>query len=58
MLIHWKNIRDPIIVQSLLLGAYHVHMMGSIVNCMQALGIKATFILGGCTYICEPVDIV
>jgi hypothetical protein len=32
-------------------------MMGSIVNLIQALGIEVQHILGGCTYLCQPIDI-
>ena len=40
VLIPWKNMIDPTIVPLLILDAYRVHMMGSIVNCIQALGIE------------------
>jgi hypothetical protein len=34
----WKNMKNPAIVSLLVLDAYWVHMMGSIVNCIQSLG--------------------
>jgi len=44
-------------VPLLVLDAYRVHMMGSIVNRIQALGIEVQHIPGGCTYLCQPVDV-
>jgi hypothetical protein len=32
-------------------------MMGSVVQRIQELGIKARHILGGCTSLCQPVDV-
>jgi hypothetical protein len=34
-----------------------MHMMGSIVNRIQALGIDVQHIPGGCTYLCQPVNV-
>jgi hypothetical protein len=41
----------------LLLDAYHVHQMGSVVNRIQSMGIEAVHILVGCTYLCQPIDV-
>jgi hypothetical protein len=30
-------------------------MMGSVVNCIQSLGIEVQHIPAGCTYLCQPV---
>jgi hypothetical protein len=30
--------------------------MGSIVNCIQAMGIEVIPIPAGCTYLCQPID--
>ena len=57
VLIPWKNSRDPSITPLLILDAYLVHMMGSIVNRIQALGIEVQHIPAGCTYLCQPVDV-
>ena len=57
VLIPWKNSRDPSITPLLILDAYRVHMMGSIVNRIQALGIEVQHIPAGCTYLCQPMDV-
>ena len=57
VLIPWKNSRDPSITPLLILDAYRIHMMGSIVNRIQALGIEVQHIPAGCTYLCQPVDV-
>ena len=57
VLIPRKNTRKLGIVPLLILGAYIVHMMGSIVNRIQSLGIKVQHIPGGCTWLCQPTDI-
>ena len=49
--------RDPDVVPLLILDAYRVHMMDSIVNCIQSLGIEVQHIPAGCTYVCQPVDV-
>ncbi len=41
----------------LILDAYCIHMMGNIVSQIQSLGIEATLIPAGCTYLCQPVDV-
>ena len=57
VLIPWKNTINPTIVPLLILDAHRVHMMGSIVNRIQALGIEVQHIPGGCMYLCQPVDV-
>jgi hypothetical protein len=57
VLIPWKNAKVPGIVPLLILDAYRVHMMGSVVNRIQSLGIEVMHILPGCTYLCQPVDV-
>jgi hypothetical protein len=57
----WKDARDannpsfhpPIII----LDAYRVHQMGSMVNHIQMMGIKVLHIPDGCTYLCQPIDV-
>ena len=56
VLIPWRQARDPDVVPLLILDAYRVHMMGSIVNRIQSLGIEVQHIPAGCTYLCQPVD--
>ena len=55
VLIPWKNSRDPGVIPVLILDTYRVHMMGSVVNCIQSLGIEVQHIPAGCTYLCQPV---
>jgi hypothetical protein len=57
VLVPWKNTRKQGIVPILILDAYRVHMMGSIVNRIQSLGIEVHHIPGGCTWLCQPVDV-
>ena len=53
----WKNTQDPEVVPLLVLDAYRLHMMGSIVNHIQALGIGVQHIPAGSTYLCQPLDV-
>ena len=41
----------------LLLDSYNCHVMASVVNEIQDLGVEVETIPGGCTYLCQPVDI-
>jgi hypothetical protein len=45
------------IVPILFLDSYRCHMMGSIVDKIQKLGCEIEHIPGGCTYLCQPVDV-
>lgn len=47
----------PLIIQILVLDAYHVHMMGIIVHIIQSFDIQVIHISGGYMYLCQPVDI-
>ena len=57
----WKDERDSnnpdINPPVLILDAYRVHLMGSVVNRIQMMGIEVIQIPGGCTYLCQPIDI-
>ncbi len=53
----WKDTLPPHIIPLLILDAYRVHMMGSIVNRIQGMGIEVQHIPAGCTYLCQPVDV-
>jgi hypothetical protein len=53
-----KDARDPDGPPPILiLDSYRVHMMGSIVNRIQSMGIEVIHIPAGCTYLCQPVDV-
>ena len=45
------------IVLLLLLDSYCCHVMSSVVNEIQDLGVKVEHIPGSCTYLCQPVDV-
>ena len=57
VLIPWKKSKAPSIVTILVLDTYGIHMIGTIVNRIQSLGIEVLHIPGGCTYLCQPVDV-
>ena len=44
------------LIPVLFLDSYHCHMMNSVVNVIQDL-VEGEHILGGCTSLCQPVDI-
>ena len=45
------------IVPILFLDSYRCHMMASVVTIIQDLGVEVEHIPGGCTPLCQPVDI-
>ena len=45
------------VVPILFLDSYRCHIMASVVNEIQALGVEVEHIPSGCTYLCQPVDI-
>jgi hypothetical protein len=47
----------PGIVPLLFLDSFAVHMMGSVINKIQKLGIEVDFIPPGCTGLVQPVDV-
>jgi hypothetical protein len=47
----------PGILPVLFLDSYRCHMMASVVGKIQDLGVEVDHIPGGCTSICQPVDI-
>ena len=47
----------PGIVPILFLDSFKVHMMGSVVAKIQALGVEVDFIPPGCTGLVQPVDV-
>jgi hypothetical protein len=57
----WKANQDennPSVKPSILvLDAYRVHQMGSVINRIQSMGIEVVHIPTGCTYLCQPIDV-
>jgi hypothetical protein len=47
----------PGIVPLLFLDSYRCHMMKSTVNAIENLGVEVEHIPGGCTSLCQPVDV-
>ena len=46
------------IVPILILDSYRCHMMASVVQkIQQELGVEVKHIPGGCTFLCQPVDV-
>ena len=45
------------VIPILFLDLYHCHIMGLVVTAIQNLGVKVEHIPGGCTYLCQPVDV-
>ncbi len=45
------------IVPLLILDSYQCHMMASVVYKIQELGVKVKHIPGGCTSLCQRVDV-
>jgi len=45
------------IVPILFLDSYRCHMMASVVEAIQDMGVEVEHIPGGCTSLCQPVDI-
>ena len=53
----YVNTAPEDVVPILFLDSYRCHIMASVVNEIQALGVEVEHIPGGCTYLCQPVDI-
>ena len=51
------NLPPPGIVPIILLDAYQCHMMSSVTNAIADLGIKIVRIPGGCTGLCQLLDV-
>jgi len=45
------------IVPILILDSYRCHMMSSVVHRIQEMGVEVIHIPGGCTSLCQPVDV-
>ena len=44
------------IIPILIISSYRCHMMTSVVQKIQELGVEVKYIPGGCTSLCQPVD--
>ncbi len=44
------------IIPILIIDSYRCHMMTSVVQKIQELGVEVKHIPGGCTSLCQPVD--
>jgi hypothetical protein len=51
------NPPPPGVVPVILLDSYRCHMMASVVGSIQALGYEIIKIPGGCTGLCQPLDV-
>ncbi len=45
------------LIPIIFVDSYRCHIMDSVVNAIQSLGCKVQHILGGCTGLCQPVDV-
>ena len=45
------------IIPLLILDSYRCHMMASVVHRIQEMGVEVIHIPGGCTSLCQPVDV-
>lgn len=52
-----RKVQFPDIIPVLILDAFSVHMLTSVVAKVESLGCDVIFIPGGCTYLCQPVDV-
>ena len=53
----WAEKAPPGIVPILLLDMFSVHMMASVANAIQRLGVQVEYIPAGCTGLVQPVDV-
>ena len=53
----WAEQAPEHVVPYLLLDSYVCHLMESMVNAIQALGVEIEHVLGGCTVLTQPVDV-
>jgi hypothetical protein len=59
-LLEWKEqvvSQFPNVVPIVVLDAFKVHMMASVVARIQSHGMEVIHIPAGCTYLCQPVDV-
>ena len=53
----WAAKAPPGIVPLLILDQFSVHMMASVNDAIQALGVQVEFVAAGCTGLVQPVDV-
>ena len=53
----YVNTAPPGVVPLLFLDSYRCHMMKATVNAIEDLGVQVEHIPGGCTSLCQPVDV-
>ncbi len=56
-LVPWKNTLPDDVTPLLILDSFRVDMMAPIVEKIQGLGIEVQHIPGGCTYLCQSIDV-
>ena len=56
VLVPYVATAPPGIVPLLYLDSFRVHMMGSVIAAIQAIGVEVEFIPPGCTGLVQPVD--
>ena len=57
VLIPYVETAPPGIIPLLFLDSYRCHMMASVVTKINDLGVEVVHIPGGCTSLCQPVDV-
>ncbi len=53
----YVNTTPEDIIPILILDSYRCHMMASVVQKIQELGVDVKHIPGGCTSLCQPIDV-
>ena len=53
----WSETVPDDIVPYLLLDSCKVHLMTSVTQCVESLGIEVDHIPGGCTALAQPIDV-
>ncbi len=53
----WVNPPPPGVIPLLILDEYQCHIMALVVQRIQKLGIEMIHIPGGCTGLCQPLDV-
>lgn len=53
----WAARAPPHIRPVLILDSYRCHVMDSVKRAIEELGVQVKFIPGGCTGLCQPVDV-
>ncbi len=56
-LVPWKNTLPNDMMALLILDFFRIHMIGPIVEKIQGICIEVQHIPGGCTHLCQPIDV-